>query len=81
MRKHQPWLRGKIGYVERLIYGHLIGAKGHEASTGELARAIYQNPIFDWSHGSNGRMREKGEPIPKLKSWQYGQSDAGMKGI
>jgi hypothetical protein len=68
MRKHQPWLRGKIGYVERLIYGYLIGAKGHEASTGELARHVYQNPHFD---RSRTRLRAKSEPLPPLKSWMY----------
>jgi hypothetical protein len=68
MLKYRPWLRGRIGSVENRIHTYLCMAKDGEATTGELARAVYCNPIFDWTRN---RMREKGEPIPKLKSWQY----------
>jgi hypothetical protein len=43
-------------------------AKDGEATTGELARAVYANPVFDWQRN---RLRDKGEQIPKLRSWQY----------
>src|SRR5262245_31202155 len=68
MLKHRPWLRGRIGSVENLIHSHLCSTKDGEATTGQLARAVYANPIFDWA---NNRLREKGEPLPKIKSWMY----------
>jgi len=43
-------------------------AKDGEATTGELARAVYADPIFDWQRN---RLRDKSEQIPKLRSWQY----------
>jgi hypothetical protein len=43
-------------------------AKDQEATTGELARAVYANPVFDWR---NHRIRKEGEQLPKIVSWQY----------
>jgi hypothetical protein len=63
-----PLRRARFGYVERQIHSALFLSPTKEMSTGELARKIYQDPIFDWAHS---RMRDKSEPIPPLKSYHY----------
>jgi hypothetical protein len=63
--KHKPWLRGRIGKIEKRISRHLYA--GAVFSNGELTRLIYCDPKWD----QNFRMRPDGATTPKPKSWQY----------
>ena len=69
IRRSRPWERGRIGNIETQIWGEMIfgGDRDKLFSTGELARVIYANPVWD----QNCNLREKGEELPKLKSWHY----------
>ena len=69
IRRSRPWERGRIGNIETQIWGEMIfgGDRDKLFSTGELARVIYANPVWD----QNCNLREKGEKLPKLKSWHY----------
>ena len=69
IRRSRPWESGRIGNIETQIWGEMIfgGDRDKLFSTGELARVIYANPVWD----QNCDLREKGEELPKLKSWHY----------
>ena len=69
IRRSRPWERGRIGNIETEIWGEMIFGGDREKlfTTGELARVIYANPVWD----QNCNLREKGEKLPKLKSWHY----------
>ena len=69
IRRARPWESGRIGNIETQICREMIfgGDRDKLFTTGELARAIYANPVWD----QNFRLREKGEKLPKLESWQY----------
>ena len=63
---------GPIGKIEKQIHRTMslgsLGPQGkREFTTGGLARAIYAHPTWD----QDFRLRDKGAPPPKLKSWQY----------
>jgi hypothetical protein len=66
----RPWESGRIGYIETQIFREMVLCGNRENrlfTTGELARAIYAHPVWD----QNCNLREKGEELPKLKSWHY----------
>jgi hypothetical protein len=65
--RHRPWERGRIGKIEERIRRETMFAGKLEFTTGELARLVYCNPAFDVDFN----LRKKGDPPPKLKSWQY----------
>ena len=69
IRRSRPWERGRIGNIETQIWGEMIfgGDRDKLFSTGELARVIYANPVWD----QNCNLRNRGEKLPKLKSWHY----------
>ena len=69
IRRSRPWEVGRIGNIETQICREMIfgGDRDKLFTTGELARAIYANPVWD----QNCNLREKGEKLPKLKSWHY----------
>ena len=69
IRRARPWESGRIGNIETQICREMIfsGDRDKLFSTGELARVIYANPVWD----QNCNLREKGEELPKLKSWHY----------
>jgi len=69
IRRSRPWEAGRIGNIETQICREMIfgGDRDKLFTTGELARAIYANPVWD----QNCNLREKGEKLPKLKSWHY----------
>jgi hypothetical protein len=69
IRRSRPWERGRIGNIETQIFREMIfgGDRDKLFTTGELARAIYANPVWD----QNFRLREKGEKLPRLESWHY----------
>jgi hypothetical protein len=62
----KPWTLGRIGKIEKHVSLKMIVAD-RDFTTGELARAIYADPMWD----QDFRLRDKGDPPPKLKSWQY----------
>jgi hypothetical protein len=66
IQRVRPWELGRIGQVEDMVHQYLAFADQRELTTGELARLIYPNPLWD-----RDRLRDKGEPLPKIKSWQY----------
>ena len=66
IKQSRSWERGRIGFVETKIHDALFFAPNKVLTTGQLARAVYANPIFDWK---NDRLRKKGEVLPKIKSW------------
>jgi hypothetical protein len=66
IKRVRPRERGRIGQVEDMIHQYLAFADQRELTTGELARLIYAHPLWD-----RDRLRDKGEPLPKIKSWQY----------
>ena len=57
----------RIGKIEERIRRETMFAGKLEFTTGELARLVYCNPAFDVDFN----LRKKGDPPPKLKSWQY----------
>ena len=65
--RHRPWERGRIGKIEERIRRETMFAGKLEFTTGELARLVYCNAAFDVDFN----LRKKGDPPPKLKSWQY----------
>ena len=66
--RSRPWEAGRIGNIEKLISQTMTFAERDKLfTTGELARTIYANPVWD----QNCNLREKGEKLPKLKSWHY----------
>ena len=65
--RHRPWERSRIGKIEEHIRRETMFAGKLEFTTGELARLVYCNPAFDVDFN----LRKKGDPPPKLKSWQY----------
>ena len=68
IRRSRPWEAGRIGNIEKLISQTMTFAERDKLfTTGELARTIYANPVWD----QNCNLREKGEKLPKLKSWHY----------
>jgi len=68
IRRSRPWEAGRIGNIEKLISRTMTFAERDKLfTTGELARAVYAHPGWD----QNFRLREKGEKLPKLKSWHY----------
>ena len=68
IRRSRPWEAGRIGNIEKLISQTMIFAERDKLfTTGELARAIYANPVWD----QNCNLRKRGEKLPKLKSWRY----------
>ena len=69
IRRARPWESGRIGNIETQICGEMIfgGDRDKLFTTGELARAIYANPVWD----QNCNLRKRGEKLPKLKSWHY----------
>jgi hypothetical protein len=68
--KHRPWESGRIGSIESQVGRILTGGPvGKEYTTGELARAIYANPLWDQQF----QLRREGEPVPPIKSWMLAQ--------
>ena len=70
IRRSRPWESGRIGNIETQIFREMVFGGNREDrlfTTGELARAIYAHPVWD----QNFRLREKGEKVPKLESWNY----------
>ena len=70
IRRVRPWGSGRIGNIETQIFREMVFGGNREDrlfTTGELARVIYANPVWD----QNCNLREKGEELPKLKSWHY----------
>ena len=68
IRRSRPWEAGRIGNIEKLISQTMTFAERDKLfTTGELARAIYANPVWD----QNCNLRKRGEKLPKLKSWHY----------
>jgi hypothetical protein len=64
--KHRPWESGRIGSIESQVSRILTGGPvGKDYTTGELARAIYADPLWD----QDFRLRKEGEPVPPIKSW------------
>jgi hypothetical protein len=52
IKQSRPWERGRIGFVETKIHDALFFAPNKELTTGQLARAVYANPTFDWKKRS-----------------------------
>ena len=68
IRRMRPWESGRIGNIETQIFEEMIfGGRDKLFTTGELARVIYANPVWD----QNCNLRKRGEKLPKLKSWHY----------
>jgi hypothetical protein len=58
--KHQSWLFGRIGPIERSVHAALVGAdvKGYLPTTRDLIHVVYLRHFSD-------------EPQPPLKLWMY----------
>ena len=75
IRRSRPWERGRIGNIETQIFREMVFGGNREDrlfTTGELARVIYANPVWD----QNCNLREKGEKLPKLRAgtiWRLGR--------
>jgi hypothetical protein len=61
IRRSRPWEAGRIGNIETQICREMIfgGDRDKLFTTGELARAIYANPVWD----QNFRLRGPTPPL------------------
>ena len=68
IQRSRPWEAARIGKIEKQISREgVFAASGKLLTTGDLARTIYANPVWD----QDFNLRKEGEKPPKLKSWQY----------
>ena len=68
IQRSRPWEAARIGKIEKQISREgVFAASGKLLTTGDLARTIYANPVWD----QDFNLRKNGEPPPKLKSWMY----------
>ena len=68
IQRSRSWEAARIGKIEKQISREgVFAAGGKLLTTGDLARTIYANPVWD----QDFNLRKNGEPPPKPKSWMY----------